>query len=84
MTDEGQRTTDDGRRMMTDDGQRVFTIAHPELCSGELKTWKTLYIIYDKKFIYHTLYQNILTHQCILKSGPNSILTPHSFYDLSH
>ena len=29
MTDDGQWTTDDR--------QRVITIAHPELCSGELK-----------------------------------------------
>ena len=31
---------DDGQQMMADDGQRVITIAHPELCSGELKNKK--------------------------------------------
>ena len=35
-THDTRRTTDDWRRT-TDDGQRAITIAHLELCSGELK-----------------------------------------------
>ena len=31
---------DDGQRM-DDDGRQVITIAHPELCSGELKKYRT-------------------------------------------